>query len=91
MGSLVSHHVNPPKDNLGLSKDPLDLTHPLLLIEPDLPLIESTIPVVGDGFHSLKTKIGGLDIGSPPLKSEKPDPTNPSIFLARSCRNPTTL
>ena len=86
MGSLVSQYVKPPKDNLGLSKDPPDLTHPLSLTKPDLPLIELTAPTVGYGFHSPKTKIGGSDIGSLPLKSEKPDPIDPSIFMVRSCK-----
>ena len=40
---------------------------------------ELTTPAVGDGFHSPKPKINGSEIGSPPLKSKKPDPTDPSF------------
>ena len=57
---------------VGLSKDPPELTHSLLPIE-------STAPAIGDGFHSPKPEINGSEIGSPPLKSEKPDPTDPSF------------
>ena len=57
---------------VGLSKDPLEPTH-------SLPPIETTAPAIGDGFHSPKPEINGLEIGSPPLKSEKPDPTDPSF------------
>ena len=57
---------------LGLSKDPPEPTHPL-------PPIKPTAPTVDDGFHSLKPEINGSEIGSPPLKSKKPDPTDPSF------------
>ena len=77
--------------HLGLSKDPPEPTHPLPPTEPDPPPTEPTAPAVGDGFHSLKSEINGSGIGSPPLKSEKPDPTDPSysrrflrFFLGRS-------
>ena len=63
---------------LGLSKDPPEPTHPPPPTEPDPPPTEPTAPAVGDGFHSLKSEINGSGIGSPPLKSEKPDPTDPS-------------
>ena len=61
---------------LGLSKDPSKPTHPLPPTEPDL---LPTAPAVGDGFHSPKPEINGSEIGSPPLKSEKPDPIDPSF------------
>ena len=56
---------------VGLSKDPPEPTHPL-------PPTEPTASAVGDGFYSPKPEINGSEIGSPPLKSEKPDPTDPS-------------
>ena len=65
-------------NHLGLSKDPPEPTHPLPLIEPDSPPTEPTAPTVGDGFYSPKPKINGSEIESPPLKSEKPDLTDPS-------------
>ena len=55
--------------------------------QPDLPPTEPIAPTVGNGFHSPKTKISKSDIGSPPLKSEKPDLIDPSIFLVRKCRS----
>ena len=64
---------------LGLSKDLPEPTHPLPPIELDPPPAESTAPAVGDEFHSPKPKINGLEIGSPPLKSKKPDSTDPSF------------
>ena len=57
---------------VGLSKDPSEPTH-------SLPPIESTAPAIGDGFHSPKSEINGSEIGSPPLKSEKLDPTDLSF------------
>ena len=77
-GPLGPHQENGYQ--LGLSKDPSKPTHPLPLIEPDPPPTEPTAPAVGDGFHSPKSEINGSEIGSPPLKSEKPDPTYPSFF-----------
>lgn len=62
-----------------MSKELPDPTYRLLLTE-------LTASLVGDGFLSPKTKVGGLDIGSPLLKSEKPKSIDPSIFPARSCR-----
>ena len=59
--------------------DPLEPTHPLSLTEPDPLPTELTAPAVSDGFHSPKPKINGSEIGSPPLKSEKPNPTDPSF------------
>ena len=59
----------------------MDLTHPPSRIE--LP----TISAVDDGFLSPKTKIYESDIESPPLKFEKPKPTNPSVFSTRCCRS----
>ena len=64
---------------VGLSKDLPEPTHPLPPTEPDPSPTEPTAPVVGDGFHSPKPKINRSKIGSPPLKSEKPDLTNPSF------------
>ena len=66
--------------NLGLSKDLPEPTHPLPPIEPDLPPTEPTALAVGNGFHSPKSEINGLEIESPPLNPEKTDPTNPSFF-----------
>ena len=63
---------------LGLSKDSPEPTHPLPPTEPNPPPTEPTAPAVGDRFHSPKPEINGSEIGSPPLKSEKPDPTDPS-------------
>ena len=65
---------------VGLSKDPSEPTHPLPSTEPNPPPTEPTAPAVGDGFHSPKPKINGSEIGSPPLKSEKLDPIDPSFF-----------
>ena len=64
---------------VGLSKDPLEPTHPLPPTEPDLSSTELIAPAVDDGFHSPKSEINRSDIGSPPLKSK----TNPSIFPVR--------
>ena len=64
---------------LGLSKDLSESTHPLLPTELDPPPTELTALAVDDGFHSPKPKINGSEIGSPPLKSKKPDPTDPSF------------
>ena len=65
--------------HIGLSKDPPELTHPSPPIEPGPPLTEPTALAVGEGFHSPKPEINGSEIGSLPLKSEKPDPTYPSF------------
>lgn len=70
---------------LGLSKDLRDPTHPLPSAKLDPPPTKLTAPTVSDRFHSLKTQISGLDIGSPPLKSEKLKLVDPSIFSVRSC------
>ena len=72
---------------LGLSKDSLNLTHPLSKTELDPPQDKLIAPAVGNRFCFPKTEIGGLSIGSPPLKSEKPDLIDPSIFLVRNCRS----
>ena len=84
---------------LGLSKDSLNLTHPLSKTELDPPQAKLIAPAVGNRFCFPKTEIGGLSIGSPPLKSEKPEPTELVVFsseywdfffqknLARSCEN----
>ena len=65
---------------VGLSKDLSEPTHPLQPTELDPPPTESTAPAIGDGFHSPKLEINGSEIGSPSLKSEKPNPTDPSFF-----------
>ena len=57
---------------VGLSKDPSEPTH-------SLPPTESTAPAVGERFHSPKPEINESEIGSPPLKSEKLDPTDLSF------------
>ena len=58
--------------SLGLSKDLSDPTHP----SPT----ELITPMVSDGFRSPKTEIDGSGIKSPPLKSEKFEPTNSVVF-----------
>ena len=68
------------KVDLGLSKDPPEPTHPLPPTKPDPSPTELTASAVSNGFHSPKPEINELEIGSPPLKSEKPDPTDPSFF-----------
>ena len=70
-----------PYQELGLSKDLSEPTHLLPSTEPDSQPTEPTAPTVGDGFHSPKPEINESEIGSPPLKSEKPDSTNPSFSL----------
>ena len=65
---------------LGLSKDPLDPTHPPPLTKPDPPPTESIALAIGDGFCSPKIEIGESGIGSPPLKSEKPELIDPVVF-----------
>ena len=55
--------------------------------QPNPPPTEPIAPAVGNGFHSPKTEISRSDIGSPPLKSKKPDLIDPSIFLVRKCRS----
>ena len=69
--------------SLGLSKDS---THPLLPIKLDLSLTEPTALMANNGFLSPKTKIGRSDIESP-LKFEKPELIDSSIFLTRSRRS----
>ena len=65
---------------LGLSKELPEPTHPLPPTEPNPPSTEPTAPTVSDEFHSPKSEVNGSEIGSPSLKSKKPDPTNPSFF-----------
>ena len=65
---------------LGLSKDLLNLTRLLSKTELDPPQTKLIAPAVGNRFCFPKTEIGGLSIGSPPLKSEKPEPTGLVVF-----------
>ena len=65
---------------VGLSNQPPDPTHPPLPTKPDSPLTEPTSPTVGDGLLPLEPDFDGLDVGSPPLKSKKPDLIDPQIF-----------
>ena len=53
--------------------------------------IELTTSTVEDRFYSPKTEIDESDIGSPSIKSEKPDPTDPSNFPMISYKNQATL
>ena len=79
-------HVLVTNSQLGLSKDLPDSTHSLPT-ELNPPPSKPTALVVDNGFHSPKTEISGSDIGSPPLKSKKLDPIDPSIFPVRKCRS----
>ena len=63
-----------------LSKDLSESTHPLAPTKSDPSPTEPIALAVNDGFRSPKSEINGSEIGSPPLKSEKPNPTEPSFF-----------
>ena len=58
----------------------MDPTHPTLPTEPYPPLIEPTSPTVGDGLLPPEPDFDGSDVGSPSLKSDKSNPTDPQIF-----------
>ena len=63
-----------------LSKDLSESTHPLAPTKSDPSPTEPIALAVNDGFRSPKSEINGSEIGSPPLKPEKTDPTDPSFF-----------
>lgn len=60
--------------------------NPPLAVNRTRPAVDKpTASAVGNGFLSPKTYIGRSDVGSPPLKSVKPESTGPSVFPARCC------
>lgn len=54
--------------------------YPPTSADPDPRPTKSTSPTVGDGMLPPELDFDRLDVGSPPSKSKKPDPTDPQIF-----------
>lgn len=66
--------------NLGLPRDPANLTHPSPLTEPDPPQTDPTSSAVGDGFVPQKPEFGRSEVGFPFPESYQTNSTEQQDF-----------